>query len=188
MTDDSDEAVWQRVLSGDASAYGTIWRRHRDRVFRHHLACGTPAPDAEDLTATTFLELWRRRDDVRFVDHSLLPWLIVTAHNVSRNAARARRRYHRFLAALPPPAEIPDHADGVTDAHDERLRAVREALAAARPADARLLAMTALEGFTVRESAAALGLSESAAKMRLSRLRSSLRALIGEQPLTEGGS
>ncbi|WP_163542977.1 RNA polymerase sigma factor [Occultella kanbiaonis] len=185
MTDDSDESVWQRVLAGDASAYGTIWRRHRDRVFRHHLTCGTPASDAEDLTAATFLELWRRRDAVRFVDRSLLPWLIVTAHNVSRNAARSRRRYHRFLAALPPPADVHDHAEDVVD---ERLAVVREAMAAARPADARLLAMTAVEGFTIREAAAALGLSESAAKMRLSRLRRSLRAVIGEQPLTEGGS
>jgi RNA polymerase sigma factor (sigma-70 family) len=188
VTNDSDESEWQRVRSGDASAYGTIWRRHRDRVFRHHLTCGTPASDAEDLTAATFLELWRRRDAVRFVDGSLLPWLIVTAYNVSRNATRARRRYHRFLATLPPPTQVRDHADEVVDEHDERLVAVREAMAAAHPTDARLLAMTAVEGLTVREAAAALGLSESAAKMRLSRLRSSLRAVIGDQPLTEGRS
>lgn len=188
MTDDSDEAIWQRVLSGDSHAYGQIWRRHHERVFRHHLRCGTPAPEAEDLTAATFLELWRRRDAVRFVDASLLPWLIVTAHNVARNAGRARRRYQRFLASLPPPAPIPDHAGEIADRDDARLSAMREALAAARPADARLLVMTAVEGFTIREAAPVLGLSESAAKMRLSRLRTSLRAVMHQHPLTEGGS
>lgn len=188
MTDESDDEVWQRVLSGDARAYGVIWRRHRDRVFRHHLACGTPVSDAEDLTAATFLELWRRRGAVRFVDGSLLPWLIVTAQNVSRNASRARRRYQRFLAALPEPASVPDHAIGIADQSDARATALRDTLAAQRPVDAHLLAMTALEGFTVREAASTLGLSESAAKMRLSRLRAQLRAVIPTHSLPEGGS
>jgi len=188
VVDDSDEAVWRLVLSGDSRLFGTIWDRHRDRVFRHLTAGGITASSAEDLTAATFLELWRRRGTVRFVDGSLLPWLIVTAHNVSRNAARAKRRYERFLAALPPPAVIPDPADPIADLDDEHLIALRAAIAAARPADATLLAMTALEGFTVREAAMALGLSESAAKMRLSRLRARLRTAVTAQPLTEGRS
>ena len=186
--DDSDETVWRLVMSGDSRSYGTIWDRHRDRIFRHLIASGNGATSAEDLTAATFLELWRRRDAVRFVDGSLLPWLIVTAQNVSRNAARARRRYDRFLAALPAPPAVADPADPIADRDQDHLVALRAAIAAARPADATLLAMTALEGFTTREAATALGLSESAAKMRLSRLRARLRTAVTAQPLSEGGS
>lgn len=186
--DDSDEQIWKAVLSGDARLYGTIWDRHRDRVFRHLIASGNTASSSEDLTAGTFLELWRRRGAVRFVDGSLLPWLIVTAQNVSRNAARARRRYDRFLRALPPPPVVPDPADRIADAADEKLVALRNAMASARPADARLIAMTALEGFTIREAAAALDLTESAAKMRLTRLRSRLRSAVSPHLLPEGGS
>lgn len=188
MTDDSDDAVWRRVVAGEARAYGEIWDRHRDRVFRHLRVRGSAPADAEDLTAVVFLELWRRRGAVRFVDGSLLPWLIVTAQNVLRNADRAQRRYRRFLSALPEPAHTPDHAERIADQNDERVVRLRAAIAAARPADARLLAMTALEGFTVREAAAALGLTESAAKMRLSRLRADLRTSVDAQPLLEGGS
>lgn len=175
-------------MSGDSRSFGTIWDRHRDRVFRHLIASGNAASSAEDLTAAVFLELWRRRAAVRFVDGSLLPWLIVTAHNVSRNAARATRRYERFLAALPPPAVVPDPADPIADRDDERVIAIRAAIAEARPADARLLAMTALEGLTTREAATVLGLSESAAKMRLSRLRARLRSAVTAQPAPGGGS
>jgi RNA polymerase sigma-70 factor (ECF subfamily) len=188
VSDDSDEIVWELVLSGDSRSYGAIWDRHWDRIFRHLVASGNSASNAEDLTAATFLELWRRRGAVRFVDGSLLPWLIVTAQNVSRNAARASRRYQRFLAALPPPPVIPDHADPIADRDDVHLIALRSAIAAARPADATLLAMTALEGFTIREAATALGISESAAKMRLSRLRARLRSAVTTQPIHEGGS
>jgi len=180
--------VWRLVLSGDSRRFGTIWDRHRDRIFRHLIASGNPAASAEDLTAATFLELWRRRRAVRFVDGSLLPWLIVTAQNVSRNAARATRRYERFLAALPTPPVVPDPADRIADRDDEHLIALRAAIADARPADSTLLAMTALEGFTIGEAATALGLSESAAKMRLSRLRARLRTAVAAQPLPEGGS
>jgi RNA polymerase sigma factor (sigma-70 family) len=188
VEDDSDEMVWRQVLSGDSRRYGKIWDRHRDRIFRHLIASGNTASSAEDLTAATFLELWRHRGTVRFVDGSLLPWLIVTAQNVSRNAARATRRYERFLVALPPPPVVPDPADPIADRDDEHLIALRAAIAAARPADATLLAMTALEGFTTREAAAALGLSESAAKMRLSRLRARLRTAVTAQPFPEGAS
>ena len=58
-------------------------------------------PDAEDVAASAFLELFRRRDDVRVVNGSVLPWLLVTASNLARNSARARRRYQEFLARLP---------------------------------------------------------------------------------------
>lgn len=187
MRDDSDDEIWQRLLSGDERAFGLIWDRHRDRVFRHLVASGNAAADAEDLTAAVFLELWRRRTSVRFVDGSALPWLIVTAQNVTRNAARARRRYREFLSSLPVPAHVDDHAEHFAEQNDERATQLRAAIAAARPTDAALLAMTALEGFTVTEAAAALGLSEPAARMRLSRFRAHLRAHLTDL-LPEGGA
>ena len=173
--------------------------RGRQAPVRHNLGPSPgpclSAPDSEreyggiseDLTAATFLELWRRRSAVRFVDGSLLPWLIVTAQNVSRNAARAKRRYDRFLSALPAPPVVPDPADRIADLDEERLKALRAAINVARPADATLLAMTALEGFTIREAASALGLSESAAKMRLTRIRARLRSAVSAELLPNGG-
>lgn len=170
MEEPNDEEIWQRMLDGDARAFGLVWDRHRDRVFRSLISLGSMPTDAEDLSAMAFLELWRRRRHVRFVDASLLPWLLVTAHNIHRNAARARRRYEAFLARLPAPEHAPDPADR-SNSPTTRTLAVRETLDAARPGDRALLALTALDGLTVREAAQALGIGESAAKMRLSRLR-----------------
>lgn len=187
MTEHSDEVVWQWVLDGSAHEYAIFWRRHRDHVFHHHVRSGTSSSDAEDLTALTFLELWRRRAYVRFVDGSLLPWLLVTARNVARNSARARRRHQRFLAALPPPDVAPDPADGVVEHADEKWSSLSKELKRSRPSDRHLLVMTAVEGFTVREAAAALGLSESAAKMRLKRLRARVRGAVATNQLRVEG-
>ncbi|MFE7845298.1 RNA polymerase sigma factor [Microbacterium sp. NPDC057407] len=188
MTEESDDAIWRRVVSGEDRAYAEIWDRHRDRVFRHLASRVISSADAEDLTAVVFLELWRRRAMVRFVDGSLLPWLIVTAQNVARNAGRAQRRYRRLLALLPPPPAVPDHAERYADQNDERTAKLRAGLADAKPADAQLLALTVIEGFTVSQAATALGLTESAAKMRLSRLRADLRSSLETRPILDGGS
>ena len=185
MEDESDEVLWGRVVAGEPRLYGLIWDRHRDRVFRHVIRLGCAPADAEDLAAATFLELWRRRGSVRFVDGSALPWLIVTALNVHRNEARARRRYRRFLSALPAPEHAPDPTMLLEDIDPARDARIRAPMGRARPADVRLLAMTALEGFSVKDAATAIGISESAAKMRLSRLRRRLGAAI-EYRITQG--
>ena len=183
-----DQSVWQRVLAGDGDAFGVVWDRHRDRVFRRLLSAGNTAVDAEDLTAAVFLELWRKRRTARFVDGSLLPWLLVTAQNVHRNASRARRRHRSFLARIPPPEHAPDPAELVAEKDSARTRRVREVLGAAREQDRHLAVLTALEGFTVREAAAAIGISEPAAKMRLSRLRARLSAPPHDLTPTEGSA
>ena len=183
METEQDADIWQQVLDGDSLGFGTIWDRHRDRVFWHLRYLGTPQGDAEDLTATVFLELWRRRRSVRMVDGSLLPWLIVTASNVHRNGARSRWRYHRFLAALPPPAPAADPAE--TSGIGTLTPEARRVLSTSNATDRGLLALTVLEGFTVKEAALAVGVSESAGKMRLSRLRSRLRAALEPQSCLE---
>ena len=182
-----DRSIWDRVLAGDSDAFGVVWDRHRDRVFRRLLAAGNISADAEDLTAAVFLELWRKRTGIRFVDGSLLPWLLVTAENVHRNASRARRRHRSFLARIPRPEHAPDPAELVAERDSARTRRVRDVLGAAREQDRHLAVLTALEGFTVREAAEAIGISEPAAKMRLSRLRARLSASSSDLTPTEGG-
>ena len=176
------------MLSGDHRTFGAIWDRHRNRVYRHLIAAGNRSPEAEDLSAAVFLELWRKRTAIRFVDGSVLPWLIVTAQNVHRNAARARLRYRVFLEKLPPSPDAPDPATRVAELGDPALLRLREIVGASRPADARLLAMTAVEGFTVREAAEAVGVTEATARMRIARLRSRLRADLRPFLSIEGGA
>lgn len=186
MDDLSDEQTWARVLGTEPAAFGTIWDRHSDRILTHLLRLEGSRADAEDLTAVVFLELWRHRDRVRFVDGSVLPWLIVTAHNVHRNAARSRRRYRAMLATLPPAVAQPGPADAVES--DPRTDLVRRAIAASRAPDSDLVILTAVEGFTVAEAAEAVGLSEPAARMRLSRLRTTIRSAATEAASLEGGA
>ncbi|RAX43693.1 sigma-70 family RNA polymerase sigma factor [Arthrobacter sp. AQ5-06] len=104
-----EEGLRHRSIQGQGDAFAMLYDLHRDRVFRHaHRLCGHH--DAEDIMAASFLELWRRRKQVRVVEGPILPWLLVTATNVARNRARAALRYQRLLNSLPRSQESIDPA------------------------------------------------------------------------------
>lgn len=175
---DAELLLWQRSLAGDGEAFGRLFDLHRDRVFRHARRLAASRQDAEDVTASAFLELWRLRARVRLVDGSVLPWLLVTTTNFGLNAARSRRRYQRFLERLPrdaEPADVADTASGLVV--DARLH---EAMRSLRPKDAQLIALVALEGYAVGDAAACLQLSPAAARARLHRTRRQLRDALGQ--------
>lgn len=177
-----DGELWTRSLRGDGRAFAGLFDRHRARVFRSVLRLVETTHEAEDVVATTFLELWRLRDRVRIVDGSVLPWLLVTALNVARNAARSRRRYERVLASIPVVHDN-EELDRIEALHSER--ATMAALRSLPAADAAILVLVGFEGLTLSESAQVLGITVEAAKQRLSRARRRARERVGHPNTTE---
>ncbi|HEY5266870.1 MAG TPA: RNA polymerase sigma factor [Acidimicrobiales bacterium] len=169
-----DEATaWVAVLGNDGDAFVAVFDQHRDRVYRHALRLTTNVHDAEDVTAGAFLELWRRRKSVRVVDDSVLPWLLVTTTNLSRNLTRGLRRYRVLIAALPR-AEVAKSAEDVALGRIEDLRTaerVRSAMSGLSSSDAALITLIMFEHFSPAQAAIALGISNGAARTRLHRAR-----------------
>jgi RNA polymerase sigma-70 factor (ECF subfamily) len=128
------------------------------------------------------LELWRRRDRVRVVDGSVLPWLLVTATNLSRNAARGTRRYRQLIERLARADERHGVADVALENHGLGIGAtLQAALRSLGKTDAQLFALVALEGYSVGDAAGVLNLSVPAAQTRLHRTRVKLRTQLGDQ-------
>jgi RNA polymerase sigma-70 factor (ECF subfamily) len=148
-------------------------------VFGHACRLVGDRHNAEDVTAATFLELWRCRHRVRLVNTSVAPWLLVTATNVARNQTRALRRHHRLLERLPRLGDPPDAAEVVLSQSilgvDDRLTA---ALRSLKSADLQLFCLVVLEGYSLAEAGQVLHLSPSSAKSRLHRARIRMRHII----------
>jgi RNA polymerase sigma-70 factor (ECF subfamily) len=176
MTSPAGEAdEWADARAGDSRAFAAVYDRHRERVFGLGMRLSGNRHDAEDITASAFLELWRRRENVRIVGGSVLPWLLVTASNAARNQARSLRRHRALIDALPRGGD--DGAAGfqaVDDAVD-REPFVQE-LKKLPDADRALLVLTAIEGYSVVAAAEVLGIRAGAARTRLQRLRTRMRA------------
>ena len=188
-----EELLWVRACGGDARAFGELFDVHRDRVYRHAYWMVGDVHDAEDAAAVAFLELWRARARVRVVGGSVLPWLLVTVAHVVRNLRRGQRRYGGVLASLrpadahPSAEQVAAERGSVYEHVDPRLAEVMRVLPRV---DRGLLLLTTLEGYSMAEAAAALGLTEGAARTRLSRARAKLRGQLPSRPrsLAEGGT
>ena len=162
---------WTAACAGDGEAFGRVFDAHRNAVFRHALRLVDSVADAEDVTAAAFLELWRRRADVRLVGGSPLPWLLVTTTNVARNLRRATLRYRRLLASLPRAQHALDPADYVDVVSPDLAAALR----LLSTPDLRLVTLVVVEGLPIADAAAVLGITPGAAKVRLHRARGRLR-------------
>ncbi|KRC61551.1 hypothetical protein ASE14_11940 [Agromyces sp. Root81] len=187
LSEDAEGALWDRARRDDGDAFGLLFDRHRDRVYRRALGLMANTHDAEDVAAAAFFELWRKRRAVRPVQGSVLPWLLVTTVNLSRNAQRSSSRYQRILRTMPREATVPAPSG---ESVETRQR-LRDSLQALSPVDGALFVLTALEDLPLAEAAEAVGLKPSTARMRLHRARQRLRVDLHDlnptfQPAVEG--
>ena len=133
---------------------------------------------AADVAQETFIRLYRRGampDDVP-------GWLVSVANNLVRDEHRRSTRRLRLLAreAAEPPG---DDALALPDAElvvDERRRAVRAALDTMRERERQLLLLRH-EGYSYRELATALGLTESSVGTLLARAKAAFRSAFEER-------
>ncbi|MGX5770986.1 RNA polymerase sigma factor [Microbacterium trichothecenolyticum] len=168
MSDEQDASLWGRVCEGDEAALGSLFDRHEARLFRHARRLLTNREDAKDAVTIAFFELWRKRESVRLVDGSPLPWLLNTVSNSARNLERSSRRYRTLLARTPAAGDVPSPS-----AADET-----GVLAALRRLPAReqsVVVLTVLEGYPDRAAAETLGIPVGTVKSRLARAKAKLR-------------
>lgn len=176
-SESGEEALWLRSLNGDGEAFGRVFDRHRGRVFRHaYRLCGV-RHDAEDVMSAAFLELWRRRDSVRLVEGSVLPWLLVTTTNLARNSKRSVFRYRRLLNSLPRTEDV-SHVTGESVFLDGMESDVANALRTLNALDMQLVSLVVFEDYTLAAAAAVLNLTPGAAKTRMHRARQRMKKAI----------
>jgi RNA polymerase sigma factor (sigma-70 family) len=172
----SDSGLWRRALAGEADAFGELYERHADAIYNFCFRRTGDWALAEDLTATVFLEAWRKRRRVVFDDEDAVrPWLYGVANNVVRNATRAHRRFVRALGGLSAAPHAPDSADRAAEEAE-----MRQILAGVRELPRReqdVLALCVFAELTYEQTALALGIPLGTVRSRLSRARNRLREL-----------
>ena len=171
-----DEILWRLMSDGDGEAFGALFDRHRHRVLGHSLRIVASTHVAEDVVAIVFYEAWRRRADIRIVNGSMLPWLLVTANNTIRNMTRQHRRYRALLNRLPPPEQSADIAEEFLEVTARELEStlLRNAFDQLKPLDRDVLTLCVLEQLSTREAASALGIAEGTVKSWLHRAKARL--------------
>ncbi len=170
-----------QLSSADATAEARFRHLYDDHlaIVASYASRRTTSPeDAADVVAETFLVAWRRVDSIPAREPQL--WLLGVARNVLWNSDRANRRRRRLGA------ELARHAAFRQQRSAPNEQDVPLALAFAELADADkdILGMVAWEGLDAAEIAEVLGCSVNAARIRLHRARTRLRAALAH-PVTE---
>lgn len=176
----SDAEVIARSLR-EPSWFAEIFSRHGTEIVRYvHARLG--AGLAEDVAAETFLAAFRCRERYDVSQAEARPWLYGIAVRQIGKHRRAESRYRRALARLPAEDLPSDFGDrSVERVTAEQLRPQLSAtLAALSRQDRELLLLVAWADLTYAESAQALGLSVSAVRSRLNRIRVKARKALGE--------
>ncbi len=160
------------------TAFGELVRRYTSLVFsvaRRRL----PDSDlAKDATQQVFIRLARARPDFR-IDAALVAWLHRTTLHVSIDLWRIEtRRRNREQKAFAMPI-----SNDATVPWSELAPELDEALDALSDADRQAVLLRFFERMSMRELGDAVGVSEDAAKMRVSRALERLRGLLGERGL-----
>ncbi|MDQ6523252.1 sigma-70 family RNA polymerase sigma factor [Nocardioides sp. LHD-245] len=155
-----------------------LYAAHFDAVLGFALRRTDRPEDAADVTADTFLVAWRRLAHVPRGDGTR-PWLYGVARRTLANHRRGEGRRtalgERLRGQL---------AHAVADLADEAVHRadVTAAMKRLSARDEEVLQLHLWEGLAPREIAEVLGLPATVVRPRLSRARSRLRALLGNDP------
>jgi RNA polymerase sigma-70 factor (ECF subfamily) len=161
----------------DASAFGELYRRHAEAIHRYQRRCAGDADAAHDLTAETFAQAWLTRARFRDeVNGSAAPWLFGIARNVLLMSVRRRRIESaglERLGMLGDPAALSGIEHQPDDTWLVELESALDKLPAAQREAVRLRFDADL---AYDQMAAALETSPAAARVRVHRALSTLRA------------
>lgn len=172
-----EEALVERAAAGDVPAFGELVRRHQQEVFGLAVRLLGDRELAADVSQDALVRAWRALPSFRR-DSAFSTWL----HRITVNTAwTARRRAHRHrgprLDAVPEPGFSTEHP-----AHPERMggsavlrRSILAALDRLPPGSRAVVVLKDVHGWTHAEIADTLGITVTAAKVRLHRARARLR-------------
>ncbi|MCW2851925.1 MAG: polymerase, sigma subunit, family [Nocardioides sp.] len=178
----TDVALLRAHVDGDREAFGTLFARHRDRLWAVALRTMGNPEDAADGLQDGLVAAYRRAGSFRG-EAAVTTWL----HRVVVNACLDRLRAAKVRRAESLPDDLEEYGDRgstrtaatVADpadlaVQDERRRRVLEALAELPDEQRAALVLVDMEGYPVAEVARMLDCAEGTVKSRCSRGRARL--------------
>jgi RNA polymerase sigma-70 factor (ECF subfamily) len=180
----AEQALLGRLKSGDEAAFDTLYRRHKDAVYRFALLyCGAGA--AADVTQDSFMHLITHPGQYDPARGTVAAWLCGIARNLAR-------RHLGLREVATDPADLDDtlpheaHIDTETPLdrvlRNESADEVRRAIAALAPHYRDVLVLCELSELSYAEAAQVCGIEIGTVRSRLSRARGQLAQTLAPRP------
>lgn len=184
MTTENEQHLVQALRAGEERACDELVRRYYDTVYRVALHLTGHPDTAEDILQETFISACQAAQDFRG-DARLSTWLYRIARNRGLQWQRAQRaelvpletdedNEHAMQTLMADLRHLPDQhllSQELFDVVDQAILALPETLRQA-------FLLREFEGLSTKEAAEALGISESALKVRLHRARKQIQEAV----------
>ena len=162
-----DTSAWELVTAaqqGDQNAFGQLYDRYVDVVFRFVLFRVGDRPLAEDLTSETFLRALRRISSVSYQGRDVGAWFVTIARNLVLDHVKSSRYRLEMTTA--------DILDSSADDRGPEHKVVEEATATELMRcvaqlghdQQECIMLRFIQGLSVSETAAVMGRNEGAVK------------------------
>jgi RNA polymerase sigma-70 factor (ECF subfamily) len=178
LEDLTDQELVSRVLAGSRSEFEVLVRRHNQRLYRAARAIMKSDDEAEDIVQQAWLEVFRHLDQFRG-DAAFTTWATRITVNAGINHARKR----------PMIAEVQDVvADEKPDEDVERAelgKLLEQSLDRLPQGNREVMVLRDVLELDTAETAAMLGLSEEAVRVRLHRARAAVAADLTERMISK---
>jgi RNA polymerase sigma-70 factor (ECF subfamily) len=178
-----DDPVWklvERARDGDSEAFGLLYDRYVDTVYRYLYYRVGNRQLAEDLTSETFLRALRRISSITWQGRDLGAWLVTIARNLTADHFKSSRfRLEITTADMRDADQLADGPEGeVLDAltNATLLQAVKRLNAEQQEC----IVLRFINGMSVAETAQAMGKNDGAIKALQYRAVRSLGRLLPE--------
>ena len=179
-------ALVERAREGDGEAFGQIYDRYADVVYRYVFYRVGDRGLAEDLTSETFLRALRRIGSFTYQGRDIGAWLVTIARNLILDHVKSARS--RLESTTDEIGLVGDHAtstvrpptpealvlDSLTSA------ALMEAVDALNLEQRECVLLRFVQGFSVAETASIMGKNDGAIKALQHRAVRKLATLVGD--------
>ncbi len=171
-----DAELVARALDGETEAFGRVYDRYLEPLYRYTYYRVGDAAEAEDLTEMVFLKAWEALPRLDLRNLNLRAWLYRIAHNTVIDHLRARKPTLPLEKAAPVRDRAP--APETAQVQREQVAALAQAMAALKPELQQVLACRFFSGMSHAETAAVMSLKEGHVRVLQHRALKQVRALL----------
>lgn len=165
------------VVSRDANAFGELYDRYVERVYRYLYFRSGSHPEAEDLTEQVFLKAWEAIGRYRWQGRPFLAWLYRLAHNTHIDHVRSQKPT-TSLNNDDRPVELASVAAQVELSRMLDADLLARAMGQLTPEQQQVIVMKFIEGMDNEQIAASMDKREGAIRALQMRALMSLRRVL----------
>lgn len=177
---EDERTLIARAVDGDGDAFGVLYARHMDAIYRYIVMRIGDTIQAEDLTEEVFVRAWEALPRYRPRQHPFTSWLYRIAHNLVVDTYRKREP----LAVPRSDLEVQQASGSSPESLVERMQDLSSLSAAVQQLDdeeQQVILLRFVDNLSHREVGQIIGKSEGASRVVQHRALARLHELLSEQ-------